>query len=312
MNSLKTAIVGAGICGLYLAWKLSQKGYNVTVFEKKEKIGKQACSGLFSERILEFIPESKKLIQNQIDSVLIHFPRRTIRIKFSKRFLVMSHFELDNLVAGLAAASGAKIILNHSVNSLPEGFDRVIGCDGPNSVIRKSLRLGNPAFRLAIQGFIPVKEDNSDFVETWPVKNGFIWKIPRGKETEYGAIGNSREVKIIFEDFLKKNNLQLDRMASAVVPQGLLISPDSSIALCGDAAGLAKPWSGGGVIWGLISSEILLKNFPDFLKYQKELKRFFLPKIILSGIATKMAYFLGLNLPWFLPKNVRIEGDFLL
>ena len=312
MNSLKTAIVGAGICGLYLAWKLSQKGYNVTVFEKKEKIGKQACSGLFSERILEFIPESKKLIQNQIDSVLIHFPRRTIRIKFSKRFLVMSHFELDNLVAGLAAASGAKIILNHSVNSLPEGFDRVIGCDGPNSVIRKSLGLGNPAFRLAIQGFIPVKEDNSDFVETWPVKNGFIWKIPRGKETEYGAIGNSREVKIIFEDFLKKNNLQLDRLASAVVPQGLLISPDSSIALCGDAAGLAKPWSGGGVIWGLISSEILLKNFPDFLKYQKELKRFFLPKIILSGIATKMAYFLGLNLPWFLPKNVRIEGDFLL
>ena len=312
MNSLKTAIVGAGICGLYLAWKLSQKGYNVTVFEKKEKIGKQACSGLFSERILEFIPESKKLIQNQIDSVLIHFPRRTIRIKFSKRFLVMSHFELDNLVANLAAASGAKIILNHSVNSLPEGFDRVIGCDGPNSVIRKSLRLGNPAFRLAIQGFIPVKEDNSDFVETWPVKNGFIWKIPRGKETEYGAIGNSREVKIIFEDFLKKNNLQLDRLASAVVPQGLLISPDSSIALCGDAAGLAKPWSGGGVIWGLISSEILLKNFPDFLKYQKELKRFFLPKIILSGIATKMAYFLGLNLPWFLPKNVRIEGDFLL
>jgi len=295
-----------------LAWKLSQKGYNVTVFEKKEKIGKQACSGLFSERILEFIPESKKLIQNQIDSVLIHFPRRTIRIKFSKRFLVMSHFELDNLVADLAAASGAKIILNHSVNSLPEGFGRVIGCDGPNSVIRKSLGLGNPAFRLAIQGFIPVKEDNSDFVETWPVKNGFIWKIPRGKETEYGAIGNSREVKIIFEDFLKKNNLQLDRMASAVVPQGLLISPDSSIALCGDAAGLAKPWSGGGVIWGLISSEILLKNFPDFLKYQKELKRFFLPKIILSGIATKMAYFLGLNLPWFLPKNVRIEGDFLL
>ncbi len=311
MNSLKTAIVGAGICGLYSAWKLSQRGYNVTVFEKKEKIGKQACSGLFSERILEFIPESGKLIQNQIDSVLIHFPRRTIRIKFSKRFLVMSHFELDNLVADLAAASGAKIILNHPLNSLPEGFNRVIGCDGPNSVIRKSLGLGNPAFRLAIQGFIP-KKDYYNFVETWPVKNGFIWKIPRGKETEYGAIGNSKEIKTIFENFLKKNNLQLDRMVSAVVPQGLLISSDSSVALCGDAAGLAKPWSGGGVIWGLISSEILLKNFPDFLKYQKELKKFFLPKIILSGIATKMAYFLGFNLPWFLPKNVKIEGDFLI
>lgn len=336
MNNLKTAIVGAGICGLYLAWKLSQRGYNVTVFEKKEKIGKQTCSGLFSERILEFIPESGKLIQNQIDSVLIHFPRRTIRIKFSKRFLVMSHFELDNLAANLAAASGAKIILNHPVNSLPEGFSRVIGCDGPNSVIRKSLGLENPAFRLAIQGFIPVKEDkssspsftaarvkedNSDFVETWPVKNGFIWKIPRGKEIEYGAIGNSREVKTIFENFLdirlssveaKKNNPRLERLTSALVPQGFIVSKNPSITLCGDAAGLTKPWSGGGVIWGLMSSEILLKNFPDFLKYQKELKRFFLPKIILSKIATKAVYFLGLNLPWFLPKNVRIEGDFLI
>ncbi len=354
MNSLKTAIVGAGICGLYLAWKLSQRGYNVTVFEKKEKIGKQACSGLFSERILEFIPESGKLIQNQIDSVLIHFPRRTIRIKFSKRFLVMSHFELDNLVADLAAASGAKIILNHPLSSLPEGFSRVIGCDGPNSVIRKSLGLENPAFRLAIQGFIPVKEDKSSFppftaarvkedysdtedlsevkkkefsspfVETWPVKNGFIWKIPRGNpegkpsasygagETEYGIIGKPNEAKILFDDFLKKNNLKLERINSSIVPQGFIVSKHPSVTLCGDAAGLTKPWSGGGVIWGLMSSEILLKNFPDFVKYQKELKRFFLPKIILSGIATKMAYFLGLNLPWFLPKNVRIEGDFLI
>jgi len=358
MNSLKTAIVGAGICGLYLAWKLSQRGYNVTVFEKKEKIGKQACSGLFSERILEFIPDSEKLIQNKIDSVLIHFPRRTIRIKFSKRFLVMSHFELDNLVAGLAAASGAKIILNHPVNSLPEGFSRIIGCDGPDSVIRKSLGLGNPVFRLAIQGFIPVKEDkssfspftaarvkedysptedlsevkkkefSSSFVETWPVKNGFIWKIPRGKEveedksssspfanaqiTEYGIIANPHEAKNIFEDFLAKNRISLSRMTAAIVPQGFIIPKNSLITLCGDATGLTKPWSGGGVIWGLMSSEILLKNFPDFLKYQKELKKFFLPKIILSGIATKMAYFLGLNLPWFLPKNVTVEGDFLI
>ena len=60
---MKVAIIGAGICGLYLALKLSESGSEVTVFEKKEKIGKEVCSGLVSERILDFIPESQKLIQ---------------------------------------------------------------------------------------------------------------------------------------------------------------------------------------------------------------------------------------------------------
>ncbi len=108
---MKIAIVGAGICGLYLGWKLAERGNQVTIFEKKEKIGKEVCSGLFSERILDFIPESQKLIQNQIEYCLIHFPKRTLKIKFSRKFLVMGRFEIDRLVASLAEKSGAEIIL---------------------------------------------------------------------------------------------------------------------------------------------------------------------------------------------------------
>jgi len=308
---MNVAIIGAGINGLYLAQKLSQSGHKVTVFEKRDKIGKQACSGLFSERILDFIPESQKLIKNQINSVLIHFPKRTIKIRFSKKFFVISHFELDNLVSKLAEMAGAKIILNNPITSLPENFDRVIGCDGPNSIIRKILKLEEPAFRLAIQGFIP-KQDNSDFVETWPIREGFIWRIPRENEIEYGAIGNHKEVKAIFESFLEKNNFKLDRIESAIVPQGLLISHDPLITLCGDSVGLTKPWSGGGVIWGLRAGDMLLKNFPDFSKYAKELRKFFGPKIMFSKIAVKLVYFLGYKMPWLLPKNIKIESDFLL
>ena len=273
---MKIAIIGAGINGLYLAWKLAKRGEDVTIFEKKEKIGKEACSGLFSERILEFIPQSQKLIQNKIDSVLVHFPKRTLQIKFlnpvgnrrfsfgAGRFLVMSHFELDNLAAKLAQKAGAKIILNHNVSrsdldTLRNEFERIIGCDGPNSIVRKSLDLPTPAYRLAIQGFIP-KNDFSNYVETWPTKNGFYWKIPRGKKIEYGIISDSKGAKLLLEDFLEKNNLQLpecqrrvkmnevhrlERINSGVIPQGLIIPSNREITLCGDAAGLTKPWSGG-------------------------------------------------------------------
>jgi len=310
MANFKVAIVGAGVCGLYLGWKLSEKGYPVTIFEKKEKIGKKVCSGLFSQRILEFIPESQKLIKNQIDSTLIHFPKRTLKIKFSKKMLVMDHWELDNLLVSLTKKVGTKIILNRYLKSLPEGFDRIIGCDGPNSFVRKSLCLKEPSFRLAIQGFISEK-NNSNFVETWAVEKGFIWKIPRGEKTEYGIIAPLKKASEIFNNFLDKNNLKIDNMKSAIVPQGLIIPSHASITLCGDAVGLTKPWSGGGVIWGLTAADILLKNFPDLLKYKKEMKKVFSAKILSSKIITKITYFLGFKAAWLFPKNMKIESDFL-
>lgn len=164
---------------------------------------------------------------------------------------------------------------------------------------------------MGIIGFA-LQTDNSSFVETWPSKNGFLWKIPRGGETEYGIMEEPKQAKKIFQEFIKKNNLRLEAVKSAVIGQGLAIPSNSRITLCGEAAGLTKPWSGGGIIWGLTAADLLLKNFPDFLKYNKEVKRFFLPQIILSKMAKKIVYFLGFNSPWFLPGEFKIDGDFFI
>jgi len=311
---MRVAIIGGGISGLYLAWKLSEKKHDITVFERKKEISNNACSGLFSQRILEFIPESRKLIQNRIDHVVLHFPKKTVKVEFSRDFFVMSHSELDRLVADLAYKAGAKIMLNSNISSIPKGYDRVIGCDGANSFVRKNLGLSEPVYRLGILGFTEtrVSDSSSNYVETWPCKNGFIWKIPRGKETEYGILAKPKEAKIILDEFLNKNNIVLKRIESKIVPQGFIIPSNSLITLCGDAAGLTKPWSGGGVIWGLSAGKILLKTFPDFLKYKKEMRRFFVPKIILSKTAVKLVYFLGFKMPWLLLKKTRMESDFLI
>jgi flavin-dependent dehydrogenase len=222
----------------------------------------------------------------------------------------MNHAKLDNLAAGMAEAKGAEIRLGSEIKGVLEGFDRVIGCDGPNSSIRRALGLKDPFFRLGVMGFVR-QEDRSDFVETWPINKGFIWRIPRGKEVEYGALGNMDEVKPALDKFLLERNIVLERMESGLVPNVFIIPHNEKVTLCGDAAGLCKSWSGGGVVWGLIAASYLLKYFPDFLKYSNKVKQFFLARILISKVATFFVYFLGFNLPWLLPKKVKMESDFL-
>jgi digeranylgeranylglycerophospholipid reductase len=310
---MQIAIVGAGINGLYLAQKLSQKGNKVVVFERKEEIGQRACSGLFSSRILNFFPEASSLIQNKIDYTLIHFPKKTIRVNFKRPFFVIDHFKLDQLAASCALASGAEILLNKNIKKIPEEFDMVIGCDGPNSIIRKELGLKDPKFRLGILGMREQKFSSCEnYVEAWPVKDGFIWKIPRCENIEYGIIAPPEKANSIFKRFLDKNNIILKNIESKIVPQGFIFSNNRKIALAGDATGLTKPWSGGGVIWQLTMDNIFIKNFPNFKKYKREAVVKMTPKIAIGKIAVAGIYFLGFNFPFFLPAKNKIESDFLI
>ncbi len=308
---MKVAIIGAGTIGLYIARKLSKAGHKVTVFEKNPTVGNKVCSGLFSERILDFVPESKKLIQNQINSVLINFPKKKIQVFFSKRFLVMDHSELDKLLGELCRQSGVNIMLSSGISEIPPGFDRVIGCDGFDSFTRKHLKMKTPSTRLGVQGFVK-SDSKADFVETWPCKNGFLWKIPRGSQMEYGVMTDTSNAHKAFVDFVTKNSLSVANVRAKLIPQGLSIPANGQITLCGDSAGLTKPWSGGGVIWGLKAADILIDSFPNFSSYSRKAKLFFYPKIILSKIAVFLIYFIGFNMPWALPARARIESDFLL
>jgi len=314
---MRIAIIGAGINGLYLAFKLSKDGHKVSVFERKKEIGNEACSGLFSQRILDFLPQSKELIKNRINYTLIHFPQKTIRVDFNKEFLVMDHAELDKVVFSLAKEAGAEIFLNYNINEIPQGFDKIIGCDGPLSFVRKTLGLKDPKYRLGILGFVrdplPAGQAGAsyNFVETWPVRQGFIWKIPRGENIEYGILAEPKEAKKLLGEFLKNNNIILEDLRAKIVPQGLIIPDNNSITLSGDSAGLTKPWSGGGVVWQLDLADILLKTFPDFKKYQREAKIKMGINFFISKIIVKLIYFFGFNFPWILPSKIKMDSDYL-
>ncbi|MFA5009432.1 MAG: NAD(P)/FAD-dependent oxidoreductase [Candidatus Paceibacterota bacterium] len=316
----RIAIVGAGIIGLYLAWKLKEQGHFVSVFEKRQQqeVGKKPCSALYSERIKNFIPQIENCIENKIKSCFIVFPKKKIKLEFLPNHLVINREKLISVLINLVKKSGGEIFFQQEIKEIPKNFDYIIACDGAGSAIRRLLNLPNPKIKIGVQVFIQnVNQEN--FVTTYPTKNGFCWKIPRGSCSEYGIMGEQETINKEFKDFLKKQEIKNQgKILSAGIPQphfsfknsGLIFSNQDNVALCGDACGLTKPWSGGGIIWGLIQADILLKNFPNFKAYQKECSQKFGLFIFKGIISKKIIYFLGNYFPSLIPSKIRYDNDF--
>ncbi|MDD4830661.1 MAG: FAD-dependent oxidoreductase [Candidatus Paceibacterota bacterium] len=318
-NSLKIAIVGAGVIGLYLAWQLSLKGHKVFVYEKRSEkdFGDKPCSTLVSERIRDFIPIEENTIENKIIGCLINFPEKTVRLDFRPIHLALSRAGLTAILLEKAKSAGAEVFFEKEIKGIPQGFDKIIGCDGGLSHIRQALKLPMPRFRLGLQLF-ERQEDDYNLAETWPVNSGFIWRIARGREVEWGILADKEKALPEFRKFLAEKNIdfiadQLGQpigLKSAIVPQGMVLPEEKNITLCGDAAGMVKPWSGGGLIWGLKAACILLETFPNFEAYHKKTSRFFAFRIAKGRLADFVVHFLGQKAPFVLPSRIVYDNDF--
>ncbi len=324
---MRIGIVGCSIDGGYLGYKLGKMGHDVTIFEQKQAIGGKACSGLVSERIWNFFPRNESLVENRITHVEMHFPRRDIELRFKPDMYALDRNELDRYAAKLALESGAKIELGarlariiqiggskpHLVvekggQTIVKEVDRVVGCDGSLSKVREHFTEERPRLRLGIHCFA-ARKDYSPTVEVWPTKSGFFWKIPRGERVEYGIMEDTKAAGKEFKKFLRKQKVKKPQLHSALIPEGPVTLNTEYAILCGDAAGLTKPWSGGGIIWGLNAAQMFIENGLDARKYGGAVRSFYAPKIFFSKITTMAVNLVGRNTPNLLPNNVKFDGD---
>jgi len=324
MIDMKIGIVGCGINGTYLAWRLS-KEHDVIAFEKRKDVGKKVCSGLVSERLWKFIPKSNKILQHRISEIILHFPEEKYKLKLFPKMLVLDRMKLDKYVLSLAEKNGADIRLGSEVkrvyqikNMKPQlsasgkvyEFDNILGCDGYFSIVRNSIGIKPPKHRLGIYTYVNKRSD-SDQVDVYPTQNGFCWKIPRKTKTEYGVLESAGLANKTFQKFCRRMKVKVNKTYSYVVPYGLIQSQKDRIALCGDVIGLTKPWSGGGVIWSLTADDILVKNFPNLKKYEEDLRNYFEPKIFFSKLIEKTGRFMANKFPSLVPKEIYFDGDWV-
>jgi flavin-dependent dehydrogenase len=126
--------------------------------------------------------------------------------------------------------------------------------------VRRELGLPEPAELLhGVLGFDETA-DHQDFVDVHLTVPGFFaWRIPRGEAgVEYGLgmAADSEDVRGRFDALLDEYDVTVDRRCSGLIPIGppRRVTGRRSV-LIGDAAAQTKPFTGGGIRYGMIAAD---------------------------------------------------------
>ncbi|EMA15663.1 MULTISPECIES: geranylgeranyl reductase family protein [Haloarcula] len=275
-------VVGAGPAGSRYARQAASRGLDVVVFEQGE-IGKPlACSGHVSTDIWEFTEDARdELFQNEISGARFHTggPGSQDHPFYKDEVIsnVIDRVGLDKHLAEVARDAGADVREEHSVVGVTEDRDSVTvevrgddgvethrakmvaGCDGPKSRVRRELDLPEPDELLhGVLGFSD-EVDHGDFVDVHlTVPRFFAWRIPRGEAgVEYGlAVPPGDDARGRFEEFVDGYGVETDHRCSGLIP----IGPPKRVTgrrsfLIGDAAAQTKPFTGGGIRYGMTAAD---------------------------------------------------------
>ena len=277
-------VVGAGPAGSRFARTAAAGGADVLVFEQGQ-VGKPlACSGHVSTDIWEFTPPGarEKLLQNEIYGARFHLDGSDSRAyefyKDGPVSNVIDRVGLDRVLAEAAREAGADLREHHTVVGVTEHRDHVTvevrgpdgvatheakmvaGCDGPQSRVRRELDLPEPDELLhGVLGFND-QADHQDFVDVHlTVPRFFAWRIPRGEAgVEYGLgiAADSADARERFDALVADYGADVHRRCSGLIPVG----PPRRVTgrrsfLVGDAAAQTKPFTGGGIRYGMTAAD---------------------------------------------------------
>ena len=290
-------VVGAGPIGGYLSKKLNDNGHSVLLLEEHDEIGRPfQCAGLVNPAAMETIGLESSILTS-IWGANIHSPNgKRVSIgdpKVPRTFSVCRKI-FDEAVVMQSIATGTEIMLSTKPVSAsieneyvevnidgPNGSETVrckllCGADGAHSWVRRKFRMGNPTetmigFQIEVTGYSG-DDGMLDMYTGASIAPGFFsWAIPTGETTRLGTWtkaslmgGTSSEefMSRLMED--KNLNSRFTDCSEVArfcgpVPSGIVRRPmRERVALFGDAAGICKPTTGGGIGPGFKQVDMLV------------------------------------------------------
>ncbi|MXV61336.1 geranylgeranyl reductase family protein [Natronorubrum sp. JWXQ-INN-674] len=276
-------VVGVGPAGARFSRRAAEQGYDVLALEQGTVGTPLACSGHVSTDIWEFTGKGarEELFQNEVYGARFHVggphsePYPFYKDEVASN--VIDRVGLDRHLADLAREAGADVREEHTVTGVTEHHDRVeivasgpdgtvkheakmlAGCDGARSRVRDELSLPQPGELLHGVLAFSDEDDHEDFVDVHlTAPTFFAWRIPRGEAgVEYGlAAPPGVQVNKHFRELIDGYEIDVSHRCSGAIP----IDPPDRVTgrrafLIGDAAAQTKPFTGGGILYGMTSAD---------------------------------------------------------
>ncbi len=280
-------VAGGGPTGCFAAAGMAHE-LHVKVLEEHARIGEPVqCAGLVTPRVVEMASTSDTIL-NEIDGAYVHFPGgRVIELQGNAvKAVVVDRGEFDRRCATLARKAGAELITGSKVGTVERTADglrarmaegdleckALLAADGYRSSVAMSL--GFEQAKDLVRGLevdLRLRAEDQRKVRVFlgnDVAPGFFaWAIPCGDLTRVGLCV-SRE-KGTPQDFLtrlleKQGWAEAERVRtySGAIPLGHIAQTYADrVLVAGDAAGMAKPISGGGLFTGMNAGKLAAETF---------------------------------------------------
>lgn len=270
----EVVVVGAGPSGSAAARYCAEMGLSTLMVEEHAAIGYPLqCAGLLSTAAFAECRVSRDSIIREIRGACINTGDAHILTidGGATRAYVVDRSRLDREMATLALKAGAQIALKTRVYGiegnevLTHGIDgtqrirtkMIIAADGPQSIIGRMLGMGRcPSYLSGIQADIPHHMDGR-FVELYPDASPefFGWAIPSYEGCARVGLCGERDVHRRFNALCSQFGRGCLHLVTGTIPLGTVPHTyGKRTLLIGDAAGFAKPTSGGGVYTGVRSA----------------------------------------------------------
>ena len=301
-------IVGAGPIGGYLAQKLAEDNLRVLILEEHSEIGRPfQCAGLVNPKAMASVGLLETVL-TPIWGARIYSPEGTlveIGQKNKVRTWSVCRKLFDEAVVIQSIKSGADIWLSSKPVNLKIGEEKVeieistpngiknlttkviCGADGAHSWVRRKLKMGRPketmiGMQIEVAGY-EGKEGKLDMYTGSDISPGFFaWVIPSGETARVGVWSQTKYIgEKSCEDLLNelmrnsrwsykfKDCKEVGRFVGSV-PSGILKSTTSTrVALFGDAAGICKPTTGGGIGPGFAHIDLIAEDFINLIRENK-------------------------------------------